>query len=408
MRRRWPLHPQPLPHESLSSWLDRLAEAYGLDAGDLLAGAFGLERIPRHRLDRDPQDGLVAGLSDRTGVPARRLRTMTLSGYVPWIVDTLDAHDGGCLAMYATQYRVLLRQGAGWMSKGIGDHRTGTYCLPWIIEPYGQEHLVCPACLAADAVPHLRIYWRLGLMASCPRHGCWLQDAADMPLNVWRRAPEPLQPASAEVLDLDAVTLQALTAGQVEAPGGGAMCAAVYVRLLRSLLEELFCRPARAGRHADRLEAVWQSVGQARCGGFSISKPFERQTLPQRRIALQAAGSVLCRLLRHGVVAGEGMHPRLPAALAELTLQRSHDGRDYPGGAGQGFAGGETVSPWLKAQAGVEALVELMRNDPAAVEEFLRMMEGMSHTPRSYWTVMLRDVGIDVAAERPTTNSSFS
>lgn len=36
---------------------------------------------------------------------------------------------------------------------------------------------VCPACLAAE--PHARFWWDLSFVASCPRHGCMLEDRCD-------------------------------------------------------------------------------------------------------------------------------------------------------------------------------------------------------------------------------------
>jgi hypothetical protein len=43
LQRRLPLHPRPLPHEALSSWVDRLAAAYGLGRRGFLRAAFGAD-----------------------------------------------------------------------------------------------------------------------------------------------------------------------------------------------------------------------------------------------------------------------------------------------------------------------------------------------------------------------------
>jgi len=50
--RRWPLHPQPGPVESLSSWLDRLGRLYDLSVKDLLNHNLDLPSlaVPRPRL----------------------------------------------------------------------------------------------------------------------------------------------------------------------------------------------------------------------------------------------------------------------------------------------------------------------------------------------------------------------
>src|SRR3954452_10698472 len=87
---RLPLHPRPLPHEALSSWVDRLAAAYGLGRHGFLRAAFGADPAPDDAaLDTgDGPPGLMTALVDRTGVPPGRVRAMTLAGYAPGLLDT--------------------------------------------------------------------------------------------------------------------------------------------------------------------------------------------------------------------------------------------------------------------------------------------------------------------------------
>lgn len=156
---RWPLHPLPQPYESLSSWISRLAKEYSLSSDELLNNISSTKLPRNHLIDRDPSDELITTLSAYTGVHEKSIRAMTLQGYVPWIIDTLDVNNKECLKHYATQYRTLLPPEIKWMSSGIRKHykRKVTYCLPWILDPYGKEYSVCIECLRTDSVPYDRI-----------------------------------------------------------------------------------------------------------------------------------------------------------------------------------------------------------------------------------------------------------
>jgi len=59
---RWPLHPRPLAGEALSSWLKRVAAAYGLYVDDLLVHDLGYQSMSSEQLDLGSQKNLVARL----------------------------------------------------------------------------------------------------------------------------------------------------------------------------------------------------------------------------------------------------------------------------------------------------------------------------------------------------------
>ena len=96
--RRWPLHPRPGPDEALSSWLARVAGVYGLPVRDLLRHDLGQASVladdpAAADLDWDPPAAVLAALDERTGAGLGELRRMTIAGWVPWLLDTLE--DGG-------------------------------------------------------------------------------------------------------------------------------------------------------------------------------------------------------------------------------------------------------------------------------------------------------------------------
>jgi len=125
------------------------------------------------------------------------------------------------------------------MSSGIRERykKKITYCRPWIPEPYGKESLFCAQCIRTDSIPYDRIFWRLCMMARCPIHRCLL-DASDC--LVIKLIPSNI--SDDNLLTVDKLTFQALTVGEVTLPNGNIMNAAVYVRFLRSLIEEIVCR----------------------------------------------------------------------------------------------------------------------------------------------------------------------
>ena len=73
--RRWPLHPQPGPLESLSSWLERTARLYDLTVKDLLTCNLGQPGVTVPEFaDRDPPAEMLAALAERTGTDLAQLR----------------------------------------------------------------------------------------------------------------------------------------------------------------------------------------------------------------------------------------------------------------------------------------------------------------------------------------------
>lgn len=294
---RWPLHPRPQLHESLSSWLCRLAKEYNLSVDELLSNTLSTQSLSSRLIDRDPPDHLIAKLTAYTGLDDRSIRAMTLQVYVPWIIDTLDNNNSECLKQYATQYRTLLPSKVRWIiSSRIRKRysKNNIYCLPWILEPYGREYPLCVECLRTDPIPYKRIFWRLGIMASCPIHQCLL-DASDYRVARLIPACIPIEPADENLLYVDKLTLQALTIGEVTLANERTMSAAVYVRFLRSLIAEICCPFSIARRCNDMLLDIWDHVDiDFMFWRKSLrSMPFERLSLPQRRDILKVIGFLL-------------------------------------------------------------------------------------------------------------------
>lgn len=327
---RWPLHPCPQPHESLSSWISRLAQEYNLSAGELLRNTLSIKPIRNHLIDRDPPNDLIIKLAACTGVHETSIRAMTLQGYVPWIIDTLNIYDSECLKLYASQYRILLPSNIKWMSSGIRKRykKRITYCLPWIVEPYGKEYPLCVECLRTDLIPYERIFWRLGIMASCPIHRCLL-DASDYLVEKLIPACVPTEPADEYLLFIDRLTFQAITVGEVILANGHSMNVAVYVRFLRSLIEEIFCRPSSMRRCKYVFFDMWDHLDIEPWGRVN-SLLFERLSLPYRRDVLRIIGFLLhdmpqsIMIWQTATFNNPEERKQLPSAIAETFYDQGH------------------------------------------------------------------------------------
>lgn len=176
----WPVHPQPLPDELLSSWMIRLAQGNGFKIHSFYAQFFGSDReIWTRDIDHHAPAWLVDGLAVRTGVPRERIERATLRSFEPFVFERFNPAG-------ATR----------WVMPLSVFHRTR--------RAYGQQF--CPLCLQEDPAPYLRRQWRLALVPVCVRHEVLLQDrcgscgsplmphrADTSPSRSWRKGPTVLR-----------------------------------------------------------------------------------------------------------------------------------------------------------------------------------------------------------------------
>lgn len=146
----WPIHPQPLPDELLSSWMIRVARGNGFKVHSFYAAHFGRERqIWNRDIDHHAPAWLLDGLEAHTGVQRVRLETMTLRAFESVVFERFNETGNTRFLMPLSIF-----------------HRTR--------RAYGQQF--CPLCLTEDKTPYLRRRWRLALEVVCAQHGVLLQD----------------------------------------------------------------------------------------------------------------------------------------------------------------------------------------------------------------------------------------
>ena len=126
----------------------RIAGLYHLPVAELLTGNLDLIGLTvPDDLDDDPPAAMLAALSDRTGVDLARIRAMTLAGWRPWLLDTLDAEDKQVtFDNYVRAHSVLLTPRAG---VGNGMDRYRLWRGPWLSRH--RHNRTCPVCAARPA-----------------------------------------------------------------------------------------------------------------------------------------------------------------------------------------------------------------------------------------------------------------
>jgi TniQ len=173
--RTLPIRVDPLPQESLDSWLEALASRTDATWGDILRaiGIVGTRGntasywATRATVSLTPRQ--VGTISHCTGVEPRRLRAMTLQ---PWIKDTSSQRPP------VASLRV-----------------TGSR--------------FCPKCLE-ERGGRWRVWWRMRWAFACPTHRCLLADACNVCGGLQRTAP----PRFSEVPKLGSCTRGVTRSGE--------------------------------------------------------------------------------------------------------------------------------------------------------------------------------------------------
>jgi hypothetical protein len=123
-------------------------------------------------LDTAPPLSLLTALSQRSGIALNRLRSMSFAGWVPWLLDSLDAQIPAALDTYAFQFSILLPK-RNRKTSAITSWRA------WMSSR--ASHRACPLCLNDPANQAVLLAWKLPLMLGCPLHGCWLESCWGVP-----------------------------------------------------------------------------------------------------------------------------------------------------------------------------------------------------------------------------------
>lgn len=382
--RRWPLHPRPVPGESLSSWLGRIAVRYGMTVADLLDHDLGHPGLPPAELDIAPPRALLDTLAIRTGFVVAEIRALSLVSWVPLLLDGQDPVPGSYQS-YVGEWSVLLPPAVSASGATVG-------WRPWL-RPGPLPHVpACRACLGEGVEPFVRLPWQLPLMMSCPIHGLMLEPAVIVPGVSVAWEQDAGEEAPAVVRRMDARSWDALTSSGVDLPRRR-VHAAVWFRLLRALLDELN-RPLRCVQpHRGLLVAVWDRAGGELRAGQGRWKPFEVLSEPVQRTFLRAAATAMAMIEAHEV--------RPLGAQADLFRPEPVAACDLPSPVTGGRSGLEALPPGSCFEGCMKMAHELVmqaRRDPDTARGVRDLLRLGRRDPRSLAGVdaLLNELGIPV------------
>lgn len=394
---RWPLHPRPGEGEALSCWLERVAGAYGMDALELLGHNLGavslqLDAHSLETLDVDPPPGVLAALTERTGVPRARLHRMTVSGQVPWLLDPLEAEPapGAGFDTYVGQHSVLL-------APGQIPHRRVVGWRAWL--PTHHQRLLlrraCQVCIDSTGpeARQLTLVSQLPVGLSCPDHGCRLEDVMGIrgAFFAWAHPDTGPTAVPGPVAAMDRRTGEAMRTGIVTLPGRQ-VHAGVWFRLLRTLIEELSTPISALRCSAQRaVRAIWQQAGHPMRGGMTRWRPYEALPWPRQQAFLEAAATAM-HLIDTGQVRAAGA---LGALFRSEPHHRVVDGpapAEAPIDAGTATPGNEMISEnttvveepvdyWKRAMDSMHRMVAAAQNDPTVADQLLAFLTAWNRTP---------------------------
>ncbi|THJ65614.1 transposase [Arthrobacter echini] len=374
----WPLHPAPVQAEALSSWLRRLASAYGMEASELLAHGLGHGNLQDQELDHNPPATLLTELSRRSGVSRDRVAVMSMIGWTPWLFDSMNP-DPEAYRAYVHQFSVLLPH----RRRKLHDP---AQWLPWL--PKHRIHKACRECLTSTEPVALVLFWQLPLMLSCPSHRRRLETYAGQAPE-YRRwtfvAAAPSQVSDSVAL-MDQRTWQAITTGSVNLPRRR-VHAGIWFRLLRTLLDELSAVEAQCGRRQlEEIRLLWEHCGYPFRAGLLLWRPFESLPWSIQQQLLEAAALAM-EHIETGTLTASGTLAHL---LSPEPDRRINDGTP-PRPSGRQPARKQASAPavralddlWKQAVDAQEAAVNAARGNSASAQQLYNFALYGRRTERS-------------------------
>lgn len=367
----------------------------GVRNEDILVAGLEMPLLTDDPLDYQPPPALLTRLAARTNVSIDALRAMTVEGYVPLLIDRLTPAPD-LMQTYVSQYWFFI------VPEGRALQHSQAL-VPWQ-ESAQQRRRTCPLCVRDDARPYHRLYWRLAWMGSCPAHGVLLEEG---PPLLWVQDGEETQPpmvAHPDLLFLDGLTLQAITAGAVMLPNGRRLHGGSWLRMVRAVIDELGLTLEEAHQARGTLRVFWTTPGLGYREGVRKPQPFEMHPPERHRLLLTVAGTAL-RMLCTGAVASLCPWAML---LAPSVPQDALVSRPPQDGGGRHSTPATSATPTLGEL--LQQWIDLCRTDPdsaAHMRQWLLAGSRRHADPVAYVDHLLSAIGIPiiplVTSEPPST-----
>jgi len=354
----------------LSSWLTRVADAYGMTLDQLVRHNLGPARFELGDrepadLDLEPPPSVLDALHERTGVPRDQLARMTIAGWVPWLLDTLDAAEG------AIAFGTYVQQDSGILAPGQAIKRDLPAWRAWLPDRPMMRR-VCPRCLddaGGETVPFTLVSL-LPLTIGCPRHGYRLENTFGVhgTFIAWEDENMVPTPTDPRVTAMDRRTHEGLATGTVTLPGRP-VHVGVWLRLLRTLLDEVNSPSSTVPPSSrSKLHQVWQAIGRPPRAGQIRWRPYESLDWPTQQQMLHAAAAAL-DLIETGRIEAVGT---LGALLHAEPHPAVYDGdpphhREDPD---------PTTTVWQTAMASLRDVINIARHDAGEARRLLALLTG--------------------------------
>lgn len=394
MTHRWPLHPAPGHGEALSSWLHRLARIYGMDLDQVVHHDLTPPGAPMpgkiRSLDLEAPSELISTLAERTGVPEKHVRRMTVAGWVPWILDSLQPEPTPGVA-----FDTYVRQDSVLLAFKERPHREVSNWQAWLPLNSKDRPLsrACPVCVEStkDSVFGLMLIAQLPLTLTCPKHGCRLEPAIGAYTFVgWEHGKPRAQAAPRQITVQDARTDEALRTGIVVLPRR-TIHIGVWFRLMRTVIEELAI-PLSKLRVGPRrtIELIWRRAGHPVRGGI-VGAARTYETLPwwQQEMYLEAAATAV-QMVETEEIAANGTLGHLLTPEPDRIVGNGTPPRDR---------GNQERDLWADAREALSEAVTLAQQDPLAAEHMLAILTISARTEKSFQSVRDDLIGLDIPEE---------
>lgn len=258
---RWPVHPEPIDGEALSSWLRRIGRIYGCSVPDLLKYDLGFPEIKTRGLDVEAPAALLVAIEARTGLPVKAMERITFAGSVPFLfkrpfTDPVKTDVEYCSVLFEPP------------DPPPGSH---SKLRQWFRKEYLSKINGCRHCLADYPNGAILLGWGLTVVLSCPIHGLMLESARINSEGLdWVKEKEEAAPEL--VCQLDRRSMEAVAEGCVQLPGG-LVSASQWFSMLQTIFHELNAPPFSLERGRFNWQfKLWDAADYNSIGPFETFK----------------------------------------------------------------------------------------------------------------------------------------
>lgn len=251
------------------------------------------------------------GIIERViGTLMQKIHALTLESLKPLLFHEMEEKNSD-FESYVHQYSLLLplRKRKKHLPKGRWK--------PWLTKSL-KASKACPEYIKSEPVNAMSLAWYLPLMLSCPIHECILRQCYSYQgCHLYWEKENDLISFSSAINIMDQRTWSALTTGHVALPHG-TIHGGVWLRLLRTLLDELHIPIPSSNALYVNMVNIWESLGLAFRGGQTRWKPYELQSPQTQQLTLMAAATAIEQIENRTITPpGEQIYLFLPEFIAE-------------------------------------------------------------------------------------------